>query len=195
MQPGPFGPPLTIVEGNMKERPRHKATKAQEKESKMAYGGTVTLSTGVVLRVKRVPASMIELGLHRGKPPTPPVQWIEEKGREEENPTDPDYLDALGTFYREAGEKYMRALVTFGTELVLVPEGFDRPEDPGWVEYLSLFDMEIPEAGPRRYYLWARYWAMREPSDVAAVNEAIQEENAVREATVADAMRTFPGTP
>jgi len=97
----------------------------------------VTLSTGVVVRLKPVSSSLVEEMKAAIKMPPVPVVWIEEKEREEENPNDPRYVEAVEEVQRRRAEAIFDALCIFGVELV---DGL--PEDAGWLKKLRFLEKQ-----------------------------------------------------
>ena len=93
----------------------------------------VTLSTGVVVRLKPVSSSLVEEMKAAIPMPDVPVVWIEAKEREEENPNDPRYIEAVEEVNRKRADAIFDALCTFGVELV---DGL--PEDDLWLKKLKL---------------------------------------------------------
>lgn len=91
-----------------------------------------TLSTGVVVKLRPVSASLVEDIRNAIKMPEVPVVYIEAKDREEENPNDPRYVAAIEEANAKRGIATLDALVTFGVELV---EGL--PEDESWLKNLK----------------------------------------------------------
>jgi len=85
-------------------------------------------------RGKIVPVSMslIDAVSNRMTPPDPPVVFIEDKGREEPNPADPQYIRAMDQFERDRGIAVMDAMVMFGLELL---DGI--PPDEEWLPKLK----------------------------------------------------------
>lgn len=84
----------------------------------MSEGQVSVLSTGVRAVLKPVPAYMVDAMLGEIKEPRPPKQFIESKGREEENPFDPDYLDAIEEANHRRGLITLKAMMMFGVDLV-----------------------------------------------------------------------------
>jgi len=95
----------------------------------------VTLSTGVVVRLKPVSSSLVEEMKAAHEMPPVPVVWIEAKEREEENPNDPRYIEAVEEVQRKRADAIFDALCTFGVELV---DGL--PEDEKWIKRLKLLE-------------------------------------------------------
>jgi len=91
-----------------------------------------TLSTGVVVKLQPVSASLIEDIRNAIKMPPVPTVWIEAKDREEENPNDPRYVEAVQETESKRAVATLDALVTFGVELV---NGL--PENDSWIKKLK----------------------------------------------------------
>jgi len=94
----------------------------------------VILSTGYKARIRPVGASLIDDAVARIKDPPVPMYMDEAKGREEENPHDPAYLQALRDANRERAGVAMDAMVMFGIELL---DGV--PEDDKWIKQLEFY--------------------------------------------------------
>lgn len=84
----------------------------------MAKQQPETLSSGVKALVKAVPTYMVDKMTAAIKDPPIPKQFIEAKGREEENPFDPTYLKAVDNANSERGRVAMEAMIMYGVELV-----------------------------------------------------------------------------
>jgi hypothetical protein len=105
--------------------------------------GVVTLSTGIRARLHPVSAALMSDVTARVKDPEVPTWFNEKKGRDERNPNDPAYRDALQQAQQKRGNVAMDAMAMFGVELV---DGL--PENNGWVTKLRLlgitFDFNDP---------------------------------------------------
>jgi len=95
----------------------------------------VTLSTGVCVRLHPVSSSLVEEMKAAIPMPPVPVVYIEAKDREEENPNDPRYIDAVEDVTRKRGDAILDALLIFGVELM---DGL--PEDKVWLKKLRLLE-------------------------------------------------------
>jgi len=95
----------------------------------------VTLSTGVVVRLSPVSSSLVEELKAAVPMPAVPVVFIAEKEREEENPNDPRYIEAVEEANRKRADAIFDALCIFGVELV---DGL--PEDDAWLKKLRLLE-------------------------------------------------------
>jgi len=95
----------------------------------------VTLSTGVRVRLNPVSSSLVEDMKNAIKMPPVPVVWIESKEREEENPNDPAYIDAVREVESKRASAVFDALCMFGVEL---EDGL--PEDTAWIKKLKVLE-------------------------------------------------------
>lgn len=95
----------------------------------------VTLSTGVSVRLRPVSSSLVEEMKGVIKMPPVPVVWIEAKEREEENPNDPRYIEAVQDVEMRRADAIFDALSTFGVELI---DGL--PKDDTWLKKLKLLE-------------------------------------------------------
>lgn len=95
----------------------------------------IVMANGVRVVVTPVAATLIDEVTSRVKRPRPPLVHMEDKGRDEPNFSDPDYLDALEQSNRDRSNAGMDALILFGVDL---PDGL--PEDDKWVSKLKLME-------------------------------------------------------
>lgn len=151
----------------------------------------ITLQTGDQARLVPVSAALIDEVSNRVKDPPVPMVYVAEKEREEENPSDPAYLRAMGEAARLRGIAVMDAMVMFGVELL---DGV--PEDDGWIKKLqfmerrgqidlSSFDLTDPLD---REFCYKRYVAV--PTTVI---EDITRISGVSAEDIERAERSFPG--
>jgi hypothetical protein len=151
--------------------------------------GIITLSTGVKARIRPVSASLLDEVSSSVQVPKVPRQFIEEKQREEPNPLDPSYLQAVKDAERERGLKTTEALIMFGIELV---DGM--PPDEEWLPKLAYmqkrglldlarFNLDDPL---EREFVYKIYVAVS-GADLMYVSMA----SGLTEKEVADAMTSF----
>lgn len=100
---------------------------AKERTDHSLSGHTFVVS-GVTIRIVNVPSSIIQDAITRLKPPDVPLWHNPDKDRDEPNPADPSYLQALEDFQQEKARVANDAMIMFGAEIV---EGFP-PEDNRW---------------------------------------------------------------
>ncbi len=158
-------------------------------------GDMLTLSTGVVLKL-RTPSEMVVDSAFRAvekHKPKPPRMYLEDKEREEENPSDPDYLAELRQWKLEVGMRGLRALIPSGTTLESVPEGLPGPDDPDYIDLMASMTID-PGAGRfTRYVQWVLHIACKGVDDVQNLTNALQRLIGVSEEDVAKAQAMFQG--
>jgi hypothetical protein len=143
----------------------------------------ITLSTGVRAKLVPVSASLIDEVTAQVKNPLPPMWMNEQKGREEPNPSDPEYLQKLEDTERERGVKAMDALVMFGVELV---DGV--PEDDVWLsklQFLGVVEADRELSPMEREFLYKKHVALSavDISEVTKMSGISAEEVEIAEAT------------
>lgn len=154
----------------------------------------ITLSSGVVLRLKPVGPFIIREATRHIVPPRVPVQFIESKGREEENPMHPDYLAAMDKYETDKASANEDAVILFGTELAKVPKGISKPEDDGWIEDFELLGIRIHDNPRLRYVQWVKLYAMRGGIDeLISIMRTIGRKSSVLEEDAAEAAESFRG--
>ena len=155
---------------------------------------TVETSTGVVFKIKNLPAMALRdkhRQLERQKP-MPPVVYIEDKGRDEENPNDPDYRAALARFTEDEAVQLYEVAIVLGLEVESVSNGVPKCEDNSWLLDMDLLSMDVPSEGKGRFLAWVKYIAAPRPEDMAAIEKAVMNSFGVAEEDVAEAVASFP---
>ena len=115
------------------------AAEAAEAARKAALDGrgTVTMSTGVVFAVKPVPRQFLYEVTAQFEPPKVPMYFNESKGVEEENPADPDYIDAAERYLLEVSAAQNDAAFLRGTTVVEKPDDIPGPDDQDWIDEIE----------------------------------------------------------
>ncbi len=108
---------------------------AKSKRDKPQLGTIITTKTGVMIRIVPVAIHLIDEIMYEIKDPEIPMQHIEEKGRDEPNPFDKQYLKDVADAEHERGIAVSDALIWFGVDLV---DGL--PEDDTWLKKLKWFE-------------------------------------------------------
>lgn len=134
----------------------------------------------------------IQDGFLPDKPAVPKVH-VAEDDRWVEVPEDPAYQSAYQAWQAKVVEGTYDALVVLGTSLVHVPEGMDRPEDPGWAADLELVGIPVAASGKARYLAWVKYYACHDNQDMVALINAINRAVGVPEEDAAKAAAAFRG--
>lgn len=159
----------------------------------------LTLSNGIVFEfipVSPVLTNSVRAELELRIPPVPRV-WLEEKGREEENPNDPDYLAALRRQEQLNEMALSDALSYAGCKVKFVPEGYFKPEEDGWltdprIEVAVHSGLEFDPADPiKRKVVWMRLYAIETYIDARLWDEVQVELMGMREEEVQEALAGF----
>lgn len=154
----------------------------------------LTLSSGVVLRVKQAPPLTLIKVMAAFPRPKPPVYHNATMGRDVENPDDPDYLERLQAHKTESSAALLNALILLGTELVSVPKKYPKPEDSSWLEeYGELGIQAKPENKSWRYLNWVMFKAVANEKDLEVIQKAVGRRSGVPETAVKSA-ETFSGS-
>lgn len=169
-----------------------------------AAGGTermtqITLESGVVLRLKPVSPMMLRSAAKHLERPRPPVVNIPEKGRDEENPNDPDYIRAVAQWSIDVAEAGLSVALMLGTEVESVPEGMAGHEDDAWIEAIEGVDAivggttTIHREGRGRYLDWLRLYAIGSETDFFRLSRVLTSGVALSEEEVNAAAASFRG--
>ncbi len=164
----------------------------EAKEESEVVGREIELVNGIRIKLKHVPAALIRrVSTRLEKPKVPKSDW-QNKGRVEENPGDPDYLDAMEQYNYEVGEAATNVILSLGIEVVHVPEGVDKIEDEGWVEILDYFKVDADlDSKIGRKLAWLQYYAITSEAEWLKVLGKVSSLIGMTEGEVADAVETF----
>jgi len=133
----------------------------------------VTLIGGVTAILHPVAPSLIQdVQLRIEDPPVPRV-WIQDKDREEENPSDPSYLAGLERASQEREVAVLDAFVMMGVEL---PKGYEIP--PSWIKQLKMLGLEFDEDDPDEVeFVFKKYHTSNSVLMKLTVMSGIREED------------------
>lgn len=112
---------------------------------------------GIVFKLKKVSRLLILDATKKILPPEVPVIYLEDKGRKEENPSDPIYIQKMQDYNAERGLLTSTLIVAFGSEVIHLTEDYIKFESPEWEEDLKDFGVDIPIKGKARYAAWVKY--------------------------------------
>lgn len=173
-------------------------SRAADRVKRRGRFGELELSNKIVLSIKPVPPLMLNAVNKEFEPPPPPKVYIEEKGREEENPNDPTYIKLLEKLEEANNEAINNMVLALGTAVKSVPDGFFPPENDGWiasVEFafsLSGKNITIERNDPiQRYLCWLRYYALETSLDAALVNILPMQLTGIQEGEVQEVVDSF----
>ena len=157
----------------------------------MLNGSHVTLSTGVVLRVKKVSRNLIADIIARHAPPSVPLYYNEEKGRQEENPDDPEYLSALQMYRARLGNDINNAIILDGTEIESVPEALEPMTSSRWLERMRLKGYNV-DGQDARYLYWVKFVAADDSTDdFRKLIEGVKRQMGILETDVQASVKRF----
>lgn len=106
----------------------------RKREEKKELGTIVTLSTGIRARIVPVAAHLIDEAMFEIKDPLVPKQDLG-KGRDEPNPLDPEYKQALSDAEHARGIAASDTLILVGVHLI-----DEIPEDGTWLKHLKFLE-------------------------------------------------------
>lgn len=155
----------------------------------------ITLSNGIVLRVKPMPPLLLNAIANSIPEPEVPMWWNEDDQRHEANPNHPEYQKALADRNATIGMRIIDATLSVGTELVAVPGTMIPPESDSWIRRLKLTGQDAtfnPEDKEERYLAWLRLYAIETNADLEKVNSIPMQLAGLQEEEVAEAMELFP---
>jgi hypothetical protein len=154
----------------------------------------VTLPNGVKLKLSKSPPFALQQAVANLDPPKIPI-WKSPKGRDEENPNDPDYVKALLHYQGQTGQAALNALLLFGVEVIFVPKGMQRIEDTTWSEELAFLDMPVPDDPESRVrkLMWLKVVAIDTEEFLEEVSNKLFALQGLSEEDIAAAIDTFRG--
>jgi hypothetical protein len=168
-------------------------TVVEQIEESAVDDGLLVFSSGVVLRTKPMPKNKIAdvmLALERQRPKVP-VLWLEEKGRKEENPNDPEYLDAMEEFAIRLVLRVLDLVTIYATEIESKPETIPDVNNPIWHEELEYFGITIPQSPNLRYLIWVKKMCLVTDEDTAKWSNGLLKVSGILEAEVQAEMDRF----
>lgn len=152
---------------------------------------TVTLSTSVVLKIKPVPKFFIFDVTARITKPKPPLVFIENKGREEENPDDPDYQEALEKWVINVASAGNDVALLRGSEIESIPERIPGPDSEDWKNEMEVLGLPMIKNARARYLTWVKAIAAPLDRDINLLLGEIGRLTGVSEKDVEDAVARF----
>jgi hypothetical protein len=174
----------------MKQSNTNKVVQAV-KSVKTETGSLIVLSTGVTLHAERVPNLIFLEVTRRFKAPKVPRYMNADLGREEDNPGDPDYIEAYNQYQADLSVAVIDTMVVVGTSLASVPEGVYGPSDEGWTKRLRIIGIDPGEDEMERYLKWVKYYAASKDEDINRIAETVGRLSGVAEEDVAEAIDQF----
>lgn len=149
--------------------------------------------SGVQIRIKQVSNFLMLQAQNNIQMPKVPTVWLEDKGREEENPNDPDYLLAVQEAQIKRSIMVTDLYLGFGATIVYpLPSGIDNVDDLEWAEDIAaVTGMEIPTNKRLRQALWLKAIVLQDKEVGELLNCIVSLSGLVKEESVAEAEDTF----
>ena len=178
------------MSGKSSEEAIEAAAEAVE-ESEAPQNSVVTLSNGIRLRLKPVPPFLVRQAAMKLERPRVPKMDIG-KGREEDNPDNPSYQEALAEFENRSTDAAVNVMLAAGTEVEFVPKGIAEPDSDDWLPLMAVLEIEIDLDRPiARYLAWMRYVALATAADVTVITSAMSKGIGLTEEDVAATAESF----
>lgn len=161
-------------------------------EVEAADAETVTLRSGLRLRLKPVPAWLVQKAATSIPKPSVPRVHIEDQDRWEDNPADPGYATDLAMWEAKTIEAGINVLLSMGTEIDALPDGMEPPDSDGWLDVVRYLGVELDSDLPiARYLTWLLCYALAEVEDFQQVVVAAQRRAGLAEEDAAQALASF----
>lgn len=166
----------------------------ENKESVPRQEDTVTLSSGVVLKFKKIPLLRLNAILDAFPYPPVPTYRDEEKKRTIENPLNENYLEQRRRIDEQRSMALIDAIVATGTEVLICPEHVTPLDSEDWIEELIVSHIPVTFTSKfGRYLAWIKFVAIREVSDLELIAEEYGLTLGISESRIAAAIQeNFP---
>lgn len=147
---------------------------AKKIENKELDSNLIKLSTGVVLKPKKIPSLALAELANKYKPPKVPKFFNKDIGREQENPNDPDYVSELKQYELNLSTATVNTMIVLGTEIVSIPDNVMSLSSNEFIDLLSSFDVDTNNLNKYKLYLlWVKYVAAPEDKDLELILEGV----------------------
>lgn len=155
---------------------------------------TLLLSNGIRVRLQPVPPYLLGHVAEQVPMPSVPTFFNEDKGTEEENPSDPDYQNRVNEALQERVVLMLDALYMRGIEVVSVPQHIPAIEDDAWIEDAEELGIKgIPREGRKRRLAWFKMVALTTSYDINHVTNIIMRLIGLSEEDVLKQLDLFRG--
>jgi hypothetical protein len=163
-------------------------------ESEPKQTDRVTLSSGVILKFKKIPLLRINAIVDAFPYPPIPKYFNPEKGREEENPMSKVYLDMKTEIDVQRSLAIIDAVVATGTELEFKPDSMVAVESDDWIDELEVSHIPVrKESKYARYLAWVKFVAIRDMDDLGLIAREFGITLGISESRIAAAVQeNFP---
>lgn len=150
-----------------------------------------TARNGLVLKLKKVNRLVVVEAGRKIPMPAVPRFFNEDKGREEENPSHPDYIEAVREANYNRGMMAVSVYLTLGTEIKSLPKELELPESLEWSQTMEELGIPIPGASKPRYVAWLKYYALDDDELTELTNKSMRFSGITLEEDVKEAQESF----
>ena len=152
----------------------------------------VTLTNGIVIQTKPLSQDAIRRVIGKIEKPKIPMVFIESRDREEENPNDPDYLEALQEYNNQVLLRVYKVMLVLGTSCHTVSAGHFKPEDDEWIQLLEVAGVSVEYTNQfDRYHEWLVLYACTTQFDYNHLTSVLYRRVGIMEQEVIDAITFF----
>lgn len=151
----------------------------------------ITLSTGVVLKLRPVSKWLIQSVNSKFEKPKVPTQYIESVGKEIENPSHPEYKEAVEQYLVDIGNATTDVCILRGTEIIEKPDDMISYDDEECVLEMKELGFKNTDNLKSRYLYWVKYIAAPLDNDMNQLMGALGRLTGVAEADVLEAVARF----
>jgi hypothetical protein len=149
----------------------------------------IVLSNGTEMEARTVPPLLAQKIEAKFRPPAVPKTYNEDKGRHEENPLDPEYLQRCEEIETEKNLALVDLLVGLGTKVIRVGADAEPFESADWRETVAFFlGEELPKSEKIQYLYWVKYVLIADNNDLQAIARKVAAKMGVPESAVGDAL-------
>lgn len=156
-------------------------------EAAQAGEDTVMLSSGVKVKLHRLPPLLQRTVEAQFPEPEPPMVEVKVHGKKEKqpNPDDPDYIKAREQWAKDRGQALMDLALIKGVE-------FDMPDDEDWIDELALVDVEVGESKTARKLAYLRSVVIGSLDDLMEVTGRVLAMSGVSPQATDEAAKKVP---
>lgn len=145
----------------------------------------------IKFKLNKVSKMLIVEAGRKIKEPKPPKWFNEEKGRHEENPLDPEYVEELSNVNWKRGSITIAVYLTMGCKVIELPPEIEPVNSEEWVETLAELGVEVSKNPKSRFVEWLKYYAIEDDDLSALVTQIMAISGIVLEKEVKEAEATF----
>lgn len=166
----------------------------RQDKSQRVIPSEITLSNGIVLNIKPCPPMLLNSVISAVPIPPIPTFFNDDKGREEENPNHPSYIQALQDRNLLISKATSDLLMFACTSIKDIPEGCVGPEDDSWLPLakMAMIDFD-PSDKVERYLAWMRVYAIATVDDMTRTQTLPIQLSGLGEAEVDEVIESFRG--